>query len=106
MITDGDGVLAALGLKVGNVVVGAVSSFTALRFFEELSIVGKWMTFMGGWCVSAFGAAPLREYLILSPRVEIGLVLLLGLFGMAISAEIIRLFRTLNWEAIKGLFGK
>ena len=101
-----DGALAALGLKLVNVVVGAVSSFVALRFFEGLHPLEKWTTFVGGWSVAAWGATPLAEWLSLSPKVEIGLVLMLGLFGMAVAAECLRLVRSLNWETLKGLIRK
>lgn len=105
-MNDPEGFLAVLGLKLVNVVVGAVSSFTALRFFDGLTLLDKWTTFIGGWAVSAWGASPLADYMGLGPKVEIGLVLMLGLFGMAIAAEFIRVVRSLTWESIKGLFGK
>lgn len=101
-----DGLLAALGLKLVNVLVGAISSFCALRFFDGLGIFDKWVTFVGGWAVAAWGASPLAEYIGIGPKVEIGLVLLLGFFGMATAAELIRVIRSLNWEAIKGLLGR
>ena len=99
-----DKVLAALGLSVKNIVVGAVSSFVALRFFDGLTWSAKWTTFLGGWAISAWGAPPLREYLEASPKVELLFVLLLAFFGMAIASEIIKLIRDTEWRSIISAF--
>ena len=97
-----EGVLSALGLKLINVVVGAVSAFVALRFFEGLSVLDRWITFLGGWAIAAWGAGPLA-IAIDSPRIETGLVLILGLCGMSLAARLIELLRSVNWELVKSL---
>lgn len=89
-----------LGLKLVNVVVAAVTSFAALRFFDGLSTREKWATFLGGWAIAAWGAAPLREYLELRAGVEVGLVLLLGLFGMALAAQVVAFIRDTDFKAL------
>lgn len=95
-----DGWLAPLGLKLANVAAGAVASFASLRFFEGISTGQKWSTFVGGWAVAAWGGPPVATYLELSPKTEVGIVLLLGLFGMAAAAETIKVIRDTNWKGI------
>lgn len=85
-----EGLLAAMGLKLVNVLAGAVTSFAALRFFDGLSTLEKWTTFMGGWAISAWGATPATMYFDLNPKVEVGVALLAGLFGMAVTAALMR----------------
>lgn len=106
MMEDIDkGVLAALGLKLVNAVVAAFASFSALRFFDNLSRRDRWMTFTGGWALAAWGAAPLASYLEVKPAVEVGLVLVLGLFGMALVSEVIKAVRSIDWRGlIENLF--
>jgi hypothetical protein len=101
MNLDGsDGLLGALGLTLKNMAAGAVASFVALRFFDGLSTWQKWTTFIGGWAIAAWGGPPLNAYLELAPKLEIGIVLLLGLFGMAIAAELIRVIHDTDWKGI------
>lgn len=95
---DIDKVLAAFGLKLVNSVVAAVCSFASLRFFDGLNSRDRWMTAIGGWAIAAWGAGPLREYFDLKPGVEVGLVILLAMFGMAAAAELIKLLRDAPWK--------
>lgn len=96
--------LGALGLKLVNVVVGAATSFISLKFFNNMSMGDKWLTFLGGWTIAAWGAQPLREYLEQKPNLEVGFVILLGLFGMAVSAEMIKIVRETDWRGlVKGI---
>lgn len=94
------GLLAALGLKAANVLAGAITSFAALRFFEGLRFSEKWMTFAGGWALAAWGAAPLTEYLELKPRLEVGVALIAGMFGMSICAAALRVIKETDWLAL------
>ncbi len=92
---------AALGLKFANVIVGAVMSFISLTFWKGMeSRSARWTTFIGGWTLAAWGAEPLREWLELKPSLEIGLVIALAMFGMAIAAEIIKLIRDTDWKGL------
>jgi len=92
--------LAALGLKLGNVVAGAATSFAALRFSDDLRPLEKWITFFGGWAIAAFGAPPIREFFELSHKVEIGIALLAGLFGMTLAAAVMKLIKETDWVAL------
>lgn len=92
--------LAAVGLKLVNVVVGAVGSFVSMRFFDGMSTKDKWLTFLGGWFIAAWGAAPLREWLEAKPGIEIGFVILLSLFGMALTSELIKAIRSIVWKDV------
>jgi hypothetical protein len=98
--------LSLLGLSLVNIIPAAITSFAALRFFDGLSTKDKWTVFLGGWAIASWGAHPLREYLDLKPSVEIGLVLLLGLFGMAVVAEVVKLIRQIDWSVIGRFFGR
>ena len=98
MVTDDW--LAVLGLTLKNCAAGAVASFAALRFFEGLGVRDKWITFLGGWALAAWGGPPLREYLELKASIEVGVVLIMGLFGMAIAAELVRLLRDTDWRGL------
>jgi|SRR5688572_15648305 hypothetical protein len=104
---DIDKVLAALGLKLVNVIAGAAVSFASLRFFDNLSVIDKWTTFVGGWAFAAWGAAPLREYLEVKASLEIGFVILIGFFGMALGSELIKVVKSTDWNAIfKSIYGR
>lgn len=105
---DIDKFLAAFGLKLVNAIVGAAASFAALNFWQGLHTrKERWSTFIGGWIVAAWGAAPLREWLELKPSLEVGVVLVLGLFGMALAAEAVKIIRDTDWRGLVGtLFRK
>jgi hypothetical protein len=97
--------LAALGLKLVNVVAGAITSFAALRFFDGLKLWEKWLTFLGGWGLAAFGSPPITEFFELKPKVEVGIALLAGLFGMAIAAAVMKLIKETDWvNLVRSLF--
>lgn len=102
--------LASLGLKLQNLVAGAFTSFAALRFFEGLKKWERWTTFAGGWAIAAFGAPPFTEYFELKPKLEVGVALLLGMFGMAVAAATIRFIKENDWIAmvrsLLGAFGR
>jgi hypothetical protein len=100
MNLDADGALGALGLTLKNLAAGAVSSFVALRFFDGLSTLDKWTTFLGGWAIAAWGGAPVTTYLEQGPKVEVGIVLLLGLFGMSIAGQLMRVIRDTDWKGL------
>lgn len=107
METGDSGVLALVGLKLVNCVVAAVTSFVALRFFDGLGTRDRWYTFVGGWAIAAWGAAPLCDYLELKKGVEVGMVIVLGLFGMALASEMIKLIRDTKWkELVSGWLSK
>ena len=109
-----DGALGALGLTLKNLVAGAVTSFVSLRFFDgqrtadgavkPMTWLQKWTTFIGGWAMAAYGGPPLNAWLELKPGIEIGVVLILGLFGMAVAAEVMRFIRETDWRGILGTF--
>ena len=92
-----DGLLASLGLKFVTVLAGAVTAFVSLRFFEGLSVWEKWTTFLGGWALAAWGAAPLTEYFDFKPKMEVAMALILGLFGMSLTAAIVGVIKETRW---------
>lgn len=98
--SDFEAALSAAGLKFANVLAGAASSFAALRFFDGLGRADRWTTFVGGWAAAAWGGPPLSEWLELPQRIEVGMVLLIGFFGMAVAAEAIKVVRTTNWSEV------
>lgn len=93
-------VLVSIGLTLQGIVVGAFASFTALQFWKGLeSRKERWATFLGGWGLAAWGSAPLREWLELKPSIDVLLILLIGLFGMALGAELVNVIRETDWKA-------
>lgn len=106
MSADLESILGALGLTLKNVIAGAVGSFISLRFFEGLSTPEKWSTFFGGWALGAYIGSPLSRFLEVDVKVDSGIALLVGLFGMAVVAAIIKAIRDTRWaELIKARFG-
>lgn len=99
-LDSSNGLLAALGLKAVNVVAGAVTSFVSLRFFDGLTVWEKWTTFLGGWAIAAWGAAPVTEFFELKAKTEIGIALILGLFGMSLTAALVRMIKETNWTGL------
>lgn len=100
-----DKVLAALGLKLVNLIAGAGTSFVAMQLWVGLNTrKERWATFLGGWMLAAWGGQPLREWLDLRPSMEVGVVLLLGLFGMALAAEVVKLVRDTPWRELLQTF--
>lgn len=95
------GTFAALGLKLQVVVAGAIGAFVSLRFFEGLNTWERWTTFAGGWAMAAYLAALAHEYFELkSGGAEIGVALLIGLFGMSIVAALIKVIRDTDWTGM------
>lgn len=90
-------ILAALGLKLQNVVVGAIASLVALKFFRELGAWELSITFVGGLAIAAWGGPALAGYAE-AGKYELGVVLLCGLFGMAAAGEAMHLVREGGWK--------
>lgn len=101
MDTSTDTLLGTLGITLKNLIIGAISSVVSLRFFDGLTLRDKWLTVIGGWALSVWGAAPLREIFDLPRSAETLLVLLLAFFGIAIGAEFAHLIRSLDWQIVK-----
>lgn len=97
----------ALGLKLQVVVAGALGAFVSLRFFDGLSVWDRWFTFIGGWGVASYVSGFIHQYFEMKPGAsELGISLLLGLFGMSIVAQVINLIRDTDWKALfKNRFG-
>lgn len=101
-IQSADSWLGPFGLTLKGLIVGAAASFISLRFFDGLERRERWMTFLGGWAMAAWGGAPLTAWLDIKPAVETLVVLLLGVFGMAVAAELLKLIRNTDWRAVLG----
>jgi hypothetical protein len=101
-----ESVLSAFGVSMKSIVAGAVGSFVSLNFFDGISARTRWVTFFGGWALSAWLSSPITAFFELKPSVETGIALLLGLLGMSIAAKIIQTVRDTDWVAfIKSLRG-
>lgn len=95
--------LAALGLKLGNIVAAAIGSFVSLNFFDNLTTKQKWVSFIGGTAVGSYLSEPLVIVMELTPKVEVGFSIVLGLFSMSLVAQLIKL----NWsDVFWGVLGK
>lgn len=96
-VSNAEGALGALGVTLKNLVAGAIGSFVSLRFFDGLKTWERWTTFFGGWGMAAFGAGPLTHALEQKPTVEVGIALLIGLFGMALTSKILQTIKETDW---------
>ena len=92
-----EALFTALGLKFKVVVAGAIAAFVSLRFFEGLNAWERWTTFLGGWAMAAYLSEPLTVYLELPEKVDVGLSLAIGLFGMSIAAAVVKVVRETDW---------
>ena len=101
------GIVTVLGVKLTTALFGALGAFISLRFFDGLKVPERWGTFLGGWGLAVGLAGPLTVFFELKPIMEQGLSLAIGLFGMSITAAIIKLIRDTKWsEIIRSRFGK
>ena len=96
-ITTSESILGTLGLTLKNLVAGAIGSFVSLRFFDGLNTLERWATFLGGWALGAWLASPATELLEQKPSVEVGVALLIGLFGMALTSKILHVIKDTDW---------
>ena len=99
-MTSAEEVLAVVGIKLGNLCASAAGAFVSLRFFEGLNIYERWSTFLGGLLLGVYAAEPLVEFLTLKPIMEKGISLAVALFGMSLSAAVIKALRDTDWSAI------
>lgn len=105
MMTESiDAALSAAGVTFKTLIASAIGAFISLRFFEGLKPMEKWTTFLGGWGMAAYAAAPLTIYFELSKVTETGIALAVGLFGMSISAAVIKVIKETNWGALVSSF--
>lgn len=92
--------IAALGIKLKLLIPGAFGAIISLRFFPGLNVWEKASTFLGGVGIAIYGAVPLVEWLELKESAEVGFALILGLFGMAVVAAVIKVIRDTDWSSI------
>lgn len=101
--------LAALGIKFGVLLASAIGGFLSLSFFEGTpqadgtakppSSFQKWCVVGVGGALGTYGAGPIIELAQISTktdRLEVAIGLMLGLFGMSLTAAIIKTIRDLN----------
>lgn len=107
--------LSALGIKLGVLLASGIGGFCSLNFFEgtpqadgstkPLSCRQKWGIAMTGCAIGTFASAPiieLSQIVTKSDKLEIGLGLVLALFGMSLAAQIIKAIREIPLiDAIK-----
>lgn len=100
--------LASVGLKFGVLVAAAVGGFCSLNFFDgtpqpdgsikPVTCVQKWGIMVTGLAIGVYLSGPIIDLSgisVKSDRVEIGLALVLAMFGMSIAAQIIKAIREL-----------
>lgn len=98
-----ESVLTVLGLTVKNLIAGALGSFVSLRFFDDLTLKDRWITFIGGWAMGVFLAEPITTFFEQTPKIEVGVALLTSMFGMALASKVIQIVRETNWiDLFKG----
>lgn len=106
-------VLAALGIKLGVLVSSSVGGFLSLRFFDgapgpdgttvPVPTRQKWIIAFSGGAMGVFlsgAAVELFDLPNASGRVEIGLGVVIALFGMAVAAKFIEAIRQTDFAAV------
>lgn len=101
--------LSALGIKIAVLIASTIGGCMSLNFFEgvpqpdgsvkRLACKEKWSIAMSGAAIGVYLSGPaldLMQLTVKSERVEIGLGLILALFGMSLAAQIIRTIRDLK----------
>jgi len=92
-----EAILMAMGLSLKNVLAAAVGAFISLRFFEGVTGWERWTTFISGTALGAWLSAPIIIFFEQKPSLEVGLALMLGLFGLAIAAKLWQIVRETVW---------
>lgn len=106
-VTSSESVFGALGVTLKNLIAGAVGSFISLNFFDKLDRKERWATCVSGMLMGAYLAKPLNTVLEQKPEVEVGLAILLGLFGMALTSKIIHTIKETDWIGlVKTIFNR
>lgn len=101
--------LGSIGIKVGVLFAAAVGGFCSLNFFDgtpqadgsmkPLTCFQKWGIAGTGLAIGVFLSGPLIDLsgiTVKGDRVEIGLALVLAMFGMSIAAQIIKAIREIQ----------
>lgn len=96
------GAAAALKIELAVLVSSTIGGFVSLRFFEgkeredgtiePLSIKQKWSIVLAGGAIGTYGTSVIMELLKLQTgtRVDVGIGLLLGIFGMAFASAVVK----------------
>lgn len=112
--------IAGLGIKLGVLIAATIGGFLSLSFFEgapqadgsvkPISTFQKWSVVGIGGTLGTYCSGPIIEIAQISTksdRFEMALGLVLGLFGMSLTAAIIKTIREINLvEIIKGWLPK
>lgn len=102
-------VLGSVGIKIGVLIAAAIGGFCSLNFFDgtpqadgttkPLNCLQRWGIAFTGIAIGVYLAGPvidLSGVATKSDRVEIGLALVLAMFGMSIAAQIIKAIREIQ----------
>lgn len=86
------GGLAALKIELSVLVASTVGGFVSLRFFEGLTTKQKWAIVLAGGAMGTYGTGLVMELLKLQTgtRVDVGIGLFLGIFGMAFASAVVK----------------
>ena len=96
-----EAVCAALGIKLKVVFFGALGALISLKFFDNLSTWERWVTFGGGLGLATGLTESVFAWLELTNmKLEAGLAVVIGLFGMSIVSALIKTVRETNWSSI------
>lgn len=101
-----ESLLTAFGIKKAALVAGIVGGWLSLRFFENLTPGGKWVTVIGGAAAANYLTVPVMAWFRLAPGdYEAGIGFAIGLFGMSIAAAAIKFVREDLVAIVKGRIG-
>lgn len=101
--------LAALGIKIGVLASSAIGGFLSLRFFEgeqladgtcrPMPVKQKWFVAVSGAALGVYMSGFTVEFFGLTDKtgkIEVGLGLLIAVFGMSLASAVVRALKDLN----------
>ena len=101
-----ESLLTAFGIKKAALIAGIVGGWLSLRFFENLTAGGKWVTVIGGAAAANYLTLPIMSWFRLAAGdYEAGVGFAVGLFGMSIAAAAIKFVREDIVSIAKSRFG-
>ena len=86
--------IASFGIKKAALIAGIIGGWLSLRFFEDQTLGGKWMTVIGGAASANYLTSPILGFFNLGAgSYEGGVGFAIGLFGMSLAAAIMKFIK-------------
>lgn len=91
-----------LGISIKSLIAGTVGGFISLRFFDNLSWIGRVLTVVGGGLLAGYSTPWILEVFEMHGKHDGFVGLMVGLFGMSIISALIKTLNRVDlWEEVK-----